>query len=662
MPKSKPIIQTETARHATVYDAIEAYITDRTATLNLHDSRLKTLEIERLEARSWYEKNDLTEKMMEHAKLDPRKYLIPFENHESPYFGIVGIHDTDKAIGQKEYILGKQSLINGTKVVIVDWRKAEVSRFFYEYEEADDYEEEINGRERIGIITHKRTVTIAQKTLLAIETATDQYQLTNGEWSTKDGNKASEPKSADIKTATGNHHLIDIVALIKPEQFVSITKNNAGCVYLTGGAGAGKTTVAQHRLSYLQFNHPDLFKPERCLFIVFNRTLKDYVKKSSKDLLGDTSVETYSAWAKTALTNLGCTNYKLTTDMSTFDYLKKHSEIATLLEKYISTKPKIKQTPIEDLFEFYKSSEVVMLINLLKHQFKYPSDETIDQYNNQHSIANGQTTTLSFADLGPLLRLCQLRNQQEEIPQAFNYYDHIIADEAQDFSQIELETIFAALNPRKSITICADPKQKILSFVDPSGLTNFQGKLHTVGFDKTTFTVGYRSAPEIMDVANAVAGKVPGIKTPQNTNIVQIKNVLSKDDAALAAIETIQRFQGQDPSSLTAIITKGRADLQFIHKALSDPTHGLKNIHPAGTIVFSPSIVIINAHQVKGLEFTNVILWNPSDTNYRNNDEDRNLLYVAISRACKRLGIIHWNKLSRCFGELFTNTDKNGAK
>jgi DNA helicase IV len=660
MPNTSPIIQTETARHAKIYEIIPAYKSDRDAQLLLHDTRWKALEAERFDA-PMCQKDEITSRMNALEHQNPRIYIPPYENEASPYLGIVGIHDDDTKIGAKEYVIGKQSLTFGVKPYVVDWRKANVSRFFYEYDEGEDYDEEFVNKQgaidRTGKITHKLFITISQKALTDIKTSTDSYKNVNGAWITKDGNAISAPISADIKTDTGDHQLIDIIALISKEQFRSITRNTAGCCYLTGGAGSGKTTVALHRLSYLQFNEPQLFNPDKCLVLVFNRTLKDYVKNTSKELLGTTAVDTFTAWGIAAIKSLGGGTIDFSINQNGYDEIKKHSAIEWLLSMYIDMNPKKELTPIQDLMQFYTSDQCATYF------FKDDVDSSkMLKFVQLHSKHDNK---LAYADVGVLLRLMQLRSKSDEIRGAIGYYDHIVADEAQDFAQHELEAIFAALNKRKSLTICADEKQKILSFVDASGLSNFKTELNSIGLDKTTFSVGFRSAPEIMDVANVVAGRLANVAgssanrslvvSPQdkptlkhNNDIVTITKVTSAYTALPEIINVIKRYQKQDPSSLTAIICKNKSDIAVIHKGISTDT-GIKNIHPAGTIIFTPGVIAINAHQVKGLEFTNVILWNPSRNIYRNNEVDKNLLYVAISRACKKLAIIHWDNLSSWF-------------
>jgi DNA helicase IV len=68
---------------------------------------------------------------------------------------------------------------------------------------------------------------------------------------------------------------------------------------------------------------------------------------------------------------------------------------------------------------------------------------------------------------------------------------------------------------------------------------------------------------------------------------------------------------------------------------------------------FQPGVLITNAHQVKGLEFTAVVVWNATEKNYSDAISDRNLLYVVVSRACDRLAILCYDTPSRYLKKYF---------
>ena len=626
------IIELEQKRLTFVYDTIDRAASDRALSITRHDARTKELERERLDALGWKEKNGITEKLVDHGHHNPRKYLIEFVQKPSPYFGVIGIDDTDKRIGKKCYLIGKQMLMDGNKVIIVDWRRAEVSQLFYDFEQGEEYEATIRGVDREGTITIKNKIGIDRSVLHRVETPSEVYQLTADGWC-KDGD--SPASSADTKARESDHRMVDIVSLISATQFGMITKESAGCTYLTGSAGTGKTTVALHRLSYLQFDQPDLFRQERCLVLMFNRTLRDYVKKTSNELLGSTRVDTFSAWALTALSALGVSIK--TSFEDPFGALKKNSRLSSLLARYLGETRKM--DPVLDLWRFYTQPYVSeALCSGIRERDGFDGEV--------RRKIDSKDRIMSFSDVSILLRLCQLRRAPESIVAgAFNFYDHIVVDEAQDFGQIELEAILAASSARRSLTICADEKQKILSFVDADGFANFKGALNSLGLDKETLSLSYRSAREIMELAAQVSGQ-PADTSKARSGVAEFHQVRDFAAAAGKLRQLIGLLASADPQALTAVICKKKADIKQIHAALA----GVAGLHDEGIISFEPGTLIVNSHQVKGLEFTNVVLWNPSDSDYRQNQLDRNLLYVAITRACKRIDIIHWSPLAKAFG------------
>ena len=239
----------------------------------------------------------------------------------SPYFAHMRLREAAKT---RDVMIGKRGFIDrSSNVQIVDWRNAPVSRIYYRYEEGDDYEEEIAGRKVDGYVEARRNISIAKGNLRRIGTPQGTFlKNASGGWVEAVGTlapvlhggmgKAARPIPAGPaigKGKLGIHHgstvradksLPEIAALIDKEQFELITQPSSGIVGIQGGAGSGKTTVALHRIAYLNFQDPRRFKPQNTLFVVPTQSLVRYVGGVLPALgVSGVPVVTYTGWART---------------------------------------------------------------------------------------------------------------------------------------------------------------------------------------------------------------------------------------------------------------------------------------------------------------------------------------------------------------------------
>ena len=239
----------------------------------------------------------------------------------SPYFAHIRLKESGKS---RDVLVGKRGFIDrSSNVQIVDWRNAPISRIYYRYEEGDDYEEEIAGRRVEGMVEARRNVSIAKGNLRRIGTPNGTYlKDARGNWLQAVGQmtpvlhggmgKAARPVALPMiggqKSVLGVHHglaradkaLPEIAALIDKEQFELITQPGSGIVVIQGGAGSGKTTVALHRVAYLNFQDGRRFKPQNTLFVVPTQSLVRYVGGVLPALgVAGVPVVTYLGWART---------------------------------------------------------------------------------------------------------------------------------------------------------------------------------------------------------------------------------------------------------------------------------------------------------------------------------------------------------------------------
>jgi DNA helicase-2/ATP-dependent DNA helicase PcrA len=236
----------------------------------------------------------------------------------SPYFAHMRLKEAGKV---RDVMIGKRGFIDRqSNVQIVDWRNAPISRIYYRYEEGDDYEEEIAGRRVEGLVEARRNISISKGNLRRIGAPQGTYlKDARGNWVQAVGQlqpvlhggmgKAARPVAAKgEKGKLGIHHgtvradkaLPEIAALIDKEQFELITQPGSGIVVIQGGAGSGKTTVALHRIAYLNFQDGRRFKAQHTLFVVPSQALVRYVAGVLPALgVAGVPVVTYTGWART---------------------------------------------------------------------------------------------------------------------------------------------------------------------------------------------------------------------------------------------------------------------------------------------------------------------------------------------------------------------------
>ena len=237
--------------------------------------------------------------------------------------------------------------------------------------------------------------------------------------------------------------------------------------------------------------------------------------------------------------------------------------------------------------------------------------------------------------------------QQKGIDHACPKYAHIMADEAQDLSEVELATLLDAAADCQSITICGDMAQKIkgeVTFDHPDGFAGFiqrrQQRTGALKVHADNLVVGYLATRPIMELAWQVIGGWAPMKIPREGQPVRIIRTQDPEETVTQAAAILEAYRRERPSALVCAVCRYKADADRIFTDLR--RLGLQNIrrHSRDDFSFQPGIVVTNAHQVKGLEFSAVLIINPSAAQYRDDPEGRMLLHVVITRAADQLWII----------------------
>lgn len=223
-------------------------------------------------------------------------------------------------------------------------------------------------------------------------------------------------------------------------------------------------------------------------------------------------------------------------------------------------------------------------------------------------------------------------------------FQHVVVDEAQDVSPLELE-LMRMHSTNDSFTILGDLRQSLLRFKSIKTWNELARLFERDSVSRLDSRLTYRSTRQITQYANRILQGLPKrTETPtphtRNGDRPRLVHSNSATDMRLAIAASVQELRQKDDVNLIAILTKWRETADKIGDVLISAGIPSVSVLRAGMkietdIVVSPTIL------TKGLEFDAVIVANAGKNNYNETEFDRMLLYLACTRARHHLEI-HW--------------------
>lgn len=594
---------------------------------------------------------------------------------DSPYFAHLRL---DEKKGTRDLFLGKATRIE-KGLRIVDWRNAPISRVFYQYKEGEHYEEEIGEVLLEGRVAARRTVTIEQGELRRVVAPTGTYVNDHGAWRhfhgagpklaggagttllahSRDAGDESRRMGAgtDGRRVRRDKHLPDIAALIDPEQFQLITQPDSGLVVIRGSAGSGKTTVALHRVAWLAFNDRRVFHPSRMAVIVWGRALRDYISQVLPALgVEGVPVETWRAWARTMMSRHFpfLPKARAVDTPEVVSRLKLHGALLPILQDHVAH--------VQGRYSAHGALDdwgaVFTDIDKLERQLRDLAPGEFDRTDlrkiqdwSRKSLSvildrmDGDRSAepeLDIEDEAVLLRLYQLRvgplltEKKKPIDTS-----HLVVDEVQDFSPLELQVLLNTAGERQCVTLSGDTQQQVM---EGSGFTSWKDVFDGMGMKGTqvsSLKVGYRSTRSItsfaMKVLDHLAEDDDLVVANRDGEPVELFRFTDHGACVGFLADTLKDLQGQEPNASVALITPDVATSLLYEDGLERA-----RVPRVGRVVdqifaFAPGVEITEINEVKGLEFDYVILVEASAKAYPNSDHHRRLLHVGATRAAHQL-------------------------
>jgi DNA helicase IV len=199
-------------------------------------------------------------------------------------------------------------------------------------------------------------------------------------------------------------------------------------------------------------------------------------------------------------------------------------------------------------------------------------------------------------------------------------YGHVVVDEAQELSEMDWRVLMRRC-PSRSMTIVGDLAQR----ESPAGARSWADMLDEYVPNRWTYrqlTVNYRMPAEIMDVAASLLSTMDTTAQPpksvRSTGVQPWSRWTTKDRLAAAVTEMVARMEKEIGEGTVAVIAPDGSTLNV-------------------------DALVLPPRSTKGLEFDGVIVVEP--TEIMSGDAGAAELYVALTRATQRLGVVHTTPL-----------------
>lgn len=473
-----------------------------------------------------------------------------------------------------------------------------------------------------------------------------------------------------------------------------------GHVLVKGVAGSGKTTVAVHRIPLLLSNYCHA-KDDKVLMVTFNKSLTRYVEYIYNKIQKEKESEQLTLLYQDNGNKLEIK----TIDSLIFRYFKsnrKYNNFEVLADKDLND---IILEAIIQVNKLYPNVKILSPSNLpfIKEEIKWIKACNYNELEVYQSIDRLGRISKKASD-GPqklrknsevreaIFRVMEIYNDKLKSNNKIDFqdmakialetaknsktgkYTHILIDESQDLTKVQLEFIKELYNekPYSSITFVADIAQSIY----PQAWLTKNRSFASIGFDmkgkSTSLSKNYRTTTQIAQAAySLIEGDEEII---EDDNFVKpslidkqglypvckiFKNKNEEADFITNTIknELLKEYEAKD----IAIIARKKEQLVEMKKYMDAANISSKIFEGKDDFDFNDdSIKLVTMHSIKGLEFKVVMIiglnnkimpLNSIANEFEDEDviesRDRKLLYVGMTRATELLFITSDGKPSK---------------
>lgn len=309
---------------------------------------------------------------------------------------------------------------------------------------------------------------------------------------------------------------------------------------------------------------------------------------------------------------------------------------------YIGTDKEIEQQANEKLQKRYGKLESAIhqlgFVNLNKmylHSLTFQNENLMTQMIQAATTETLKERILYYEDLAPIMYM------QAVVKGLYtdNTIKHIVIDEIQDYSYLQLLTI-KAIHPKAHYTLLGDKNQ----VVHPQMKDSLAGPLSN-HFKVVELNKSYRSTNEITDFMSAILNNT----TTQSLGVSGEKPQIIETKALPETIAQLVGSHYKEQESFV-ILCKNKRACEQLYKELKLLLPHLQLVTEEQK-VYMKGLLIMPGYMAKGFEFTTVLVADANASVYRE-EMDAYLLYTIASRATRQLLLVTGGTLPKALAHI----------
>jgi len=461
----------------------------------------------------------------------------------------------------------------------------------------------------------------------------------------------------------------------------AITSNKKHILCIAG-AGSGKTTALTKRIEFLvKYRSVD---PSKILAITFTRKARQEMisRLIKKHYMDKVNIETFNSFCEKILRKYNDKIYN--TSVRVINYRDKHF----IMNKALKSQNINMSKAIDIYFNFSQKkgktneqlanifmNDCFFIRDYLKFKNKKIDNQSLDQIDTKHEqsamlVVNTCKFIDSYMDKNGLRDFADqlidaidlFENNKDLVPE----FDHILIDEYQDINSTQIKLV-DILSP-KNLFCVGDPRQSIYGWrgSDIKYILNFEEKYPDC--EIIALTKNYRSTTHVVSLINTLIEnmQLPDLDTHKKgeKDIKLLK--FKKENSEFEFV--IQRILASDvPRNEIFVLARTNKQLNQLSKLMKQRNikHIVKSDEMKRSIIANKDqVTLATIHSIKGMEAEMVFVIGCTNNKfpcrasehpvidmikvdeYDKEEEERRLLYVAMSRAKKTLYLSYSGGLS----------------